>query len=842
MNLFFKASFFQKIVLPAMLAILLFIASVYVFIIPTFERNALLQKQSMLHELTNTAWSILDKYHRDESNLLITFEEAQQKAIAEIEALRYGPDKKDYFWITDLTPSMIMHPYVHELTGKSLHDFSDPDGKRLFIEAVEIAKSSGEGFISYKWQLKDDSTHIVPKLSFVKKYEPWNWIIGTGIYLDDVQEEISSFTRKLILILLGITLIISLIIIFITIQSLAIENVRLKVEAQLLESKEKYKSLLESSTEGIVLLLNSKIAYSNSFIQNWLQYNPEEFSRLHPEEILSTEKKLVFNEIKNETRHEIELRKKDGSVAEAVLTILPVRFAEKAGLLLTFRDTSEHRSLKSELDELKSHLQNISRYFAKIAVTNNQTVSEYCKPAISCPADVSLRQALEIMNQQTSSYVLLMKDQECTGLIARSDMIRWVFNDIINLDAKASQFMNSPAVFFSEQARIAEAASLMEVKGVTLLVIKNKMDEIAGVLEKKDLFGVYLDPAEVLYAAIEKSNENNDLGFYRKEIPFLIKTMLNEVVNAQSLTRTISMFSDAISRKIIQNAINELGEPPVPFVFIVIGSEGREEPVFNSDQDNAIIFRDDPSIPLEIQYDYFNRLAAKVCRNLDETGLPLCKGNFMADNSKWCQPISIWKEYFNDWIVNSDPQNILNISVFFDLRMIFGKHELFKELEEHVFHELQGRSAFFYMLAQSLLAFKPPINVFGNIVTETSGKSLETIDIKHSLAPVIMFARIYALHNSIRTKGTVERMNMLKNLKVLSPETCDELIFHFNFLMLLRIRHQIRQIDLKAEISNYLEPKKLSEMEQLILRKVFSQINSYQDNLSASFMGGQLGI
>jgi len=266
MNLFFKASFFQKIVLPAMLAILLFIASVYVFIIPTFERNALLQKQSMLHELTNTAWSILDKYHRDESNLLITFEEAQQKAIAKIEALRYGPDKKDYFWITDLTPSMIMHPYVHELTGKSLHDFSDPDGKRLFIEAVEIAKSSGEGFISYKWQLKDDSSHIVPKLSFVKKYEPWNWIIGTGIYLDDVQEEISSFTRKLILILLGITLIISLIIIFITIQSLAIENVRLKVEAQLLESKEKYKSLLESSTEGIVLLLNSKIAYMIRYI------------------------------------------------------------------------------------------------------------------------------------------------------------------------------------------------------------------------------------------------------------------------------------------------------------------------------------------------------------------------------------------------------------------------------------------------------------------------------------------------------------------------------------------------------------------------------------------------
>jgi CBS domain-containing protein len=146
------------------------------------------------------------------------------------------------------------------------------------------------------------------------------------------------------------------------------------------------------------------------------------------------------------------------------------------------------------------------------------------------------------------------------------------------------------------------------------------------------------------------------------------------------------------------------------------------------------------------------------------------------------------------------------------------------------------------MLAQSILGFKPPLNVFGNIVTETSAKSSETIDIKHSLSPVIMFARIYALHNNIRTRGTVDRMNILKKLKVLTPQTCDEIIFHFNFLMLLRIRHQINQIDEKVEISNFVEPKKLSEMDQYILKKVFNQINSYQDNLNASFMGGQLGI
>jgi signal transduction histidine kinase len=280
-----RAGFFQKIVLPAMLAIILFVISLYVFVIPSFERSAIEQKRQMLHELTNTAWSILDKYHNDAVAGLVTHDEAQQLAITEIEALRYGRDEKDYFWITDLEPAMIMHPYVHELTGQSLQDYVDPDGKRLFIEAAELARSEGEGFISYKWQLRDDSSRVVPKLSFIKRFAPWEWIIGTGIYLDDVQAEISSLTNKLLLILLGITIIIALIIFFITYQSLEIETRRRKAEDQLRESREKYRSLLESSTEGIILLLNSSISYTNSYIQNWLQYTGSELHSMSIEAI-----------------------------------------------------------------------------------------------------------------------------------------------------------------------------------------------------------------------------------------------------------------------------------------------------------------------------------------------------------------------------------------------------------------------------------------------------------------------------------------------------------------------------------------------------------------------------
>jgi signal-transduction protein with cAMP-binding, CBS, and nucleotidyltransferase domain/PAS domain-containing protein len=955
-----KASFFQKIVLPAVLAILLFVISVYAFVIPTFENNAIEQKRTMLHELTNTAWSILQKYHNDASKGLLSLEEAKQKAVSEVEALRYGIDKKDYFWITDLTPSMIMHPYVHELTGQSLHEYADPDGKKLFIEALKIAQESGEGFISYKWQLKDDPTHIVPKLSFVKKFEHWDWIIGTGIYLDDVQREISSLTNKLILILLGISIIIALIIAFITFQSLAIENKRLLAEKQLHESREKYRSLLESSTEGIILLHNSKIAYTNAFIQNWLLYSDAELHEIPIESIFLPDHIPDMTGIKKEIRFEVDLVKKDGSLAEAVLTMLPVEFAENEGLLLTFRDTSEHRSVKTELADLRIKLENISKYsglgifrfplkgkgrlvefnrnvasilrysnedelknvplvqilggkeafknllseikqkqvienknirlktkdnsiaevktsmfligkneeemlycegiifpeetnetaethekfhhqLSSIFALNNQTIFDFISEAVTCPADANMKEVLEIMSRNKSTSVLLMLNQKCIGIITQNDIMQRYLGGNFSDDSPATQCMTAPVIFIPENTKLTEAARIMEEKNISHLGIKKHSGEMTGVLDKNKLFGLYFDPAEGLTKAIENTSGIAGLSILRDKIPSLIRPLLNETGSITTVCKMISNFNDSITRRVIETAISEIGQPPVSFSFVTLGGAGREELAFNSDQDNAIIFAESETVSNEKLQEYFLTLSARICKHLDTSGLPLCQGNYMASNPKWCQPLSVWKSYFSEWITKAEPENILDISVFFDLRNVFGSQILFDTLENHVFEQLQGKSAFFYFLAQSVVSFKPPVNVFGNIVTESTGKNADVIDIKNALASVIMFARTFALYNNVRNKSTIERVNALRSKEVFSNATFEELNFHFNFLMQQRIKLQISQIAKRKEVTNFIVPRKMSEMEQIILKKVFSQMNSYQERLSASFMSAFKG-
>ncbi len=183
---FRRRSFVLRIFLPTLIAIGLFLAAIWGIILPSFEQTLLDRKREMIRELTNSAWSILASYERDEQNGLLTREQAQALAITRIEALRYGPEGKDYFWIQDMQPRMIMHPYRTDLNGQELLSFTDPRGVRIFVEFADLVRREGEGYIDYVWQWKDDPQRLEPKESYVKGFAPWGWIIGTGIYTDDV--------------------------------------------------------------------------------------------------------------------------------------------------------------------------------------------------------------------------------------------------------------------------------------------------------------------------------------------------------------------------------------------------------------------------------------------------------------------------------------------------------------------------------------------------------------------------------------------------------------------------------------------------------------------------------
>jgi len=166
-----------------------------------FRTNTYEAKAVKTRHLVETAWSVLDHFDKQAKAGVLSEENAKKAAVAVIKSLRY--DREEYFWINDLEPRMIMHPFTPELNGQNIGDRQDPNGKRLFTEMVDVCRSSGEGFVNYMWP-KPGQTEASPKISFVKLFSAWGWIIGSGIYIDDVEAEV--WRILLIVLIIGILL------------------------------------------------------------------------------------------------------------------------------------------------------------------------------------------------------------------------------------------------------------------------------------------------------------------------------------------------------------------------------------------------------------------------------------------------------------------------------------------------------------------------------------------------------------------------------------------------------------------------------------------------------------
>ncbi|MCU0461107.1 MAG: cache domain-containing protein [Bacteroidales bacterium] len=287
--------FILKIDIPAFLAFSLFIGLIFFYLIPGFEETMKARKRVLIQEITSSAYSLLEYYNSLEQQGLIDSTEAKNEALSAISSIRYGEKLKDYLWITDLHPRMIVHPYRPDLNGKDLTQFRDPRGKPVFVEFVKAVSATGESYVDYMWQWNDDSTRIVSKLSYVRLFEPWGWIIGTGIYIDDVTQEIRKMEFRALIISGIIGIVIILLLILISNQSHKTEKRRNLAEEELRKSRELYRTLAEASSEGVILW-SSNGMQANKTILSWLDYEEREFISMKPDDIFTGTEIITSND------------------------------------------------------------------------------------------------------------------------------------------------------------------------------------------------------------------------------------------------------------------------------------------------------------------------------------------------------------------------------------------------------------------------------------------------------------------------------------------------------------------------------------------------------------------
>lgn len=962
--------FSVKIVLPALLSILLFSVSIFYFTIPYFERNLLDRKQEMIKELVNAAVSILDEHHELSEKGEISVEEAQKRSITIIKYLRYGEENKDYFWITDLKPVMIIHPYRSDLNGSDLSDYEDRQGKKLFMEAVKLVKKQDHGYLNYMWQWKDDSSRVVPKLSYVRLYKPWGWVIGTGIYIEDVNEEINKLTQILTRILLIITLVVILIELYIIRQNLILDRKQIATNKKLIESKKKYKALVEASTEGVVMTINNQIIYHNPPVCSMLKYTPNEFSYLTFSQLLDDNdvqirnilyKKNTDSSKKQTYNFETRIKRKDQIFIDVILTISNISIDGEYGYIIAIKDISRDKEIKNELDQeiekfnkltdnvnigifratagrkarileinpsaievlgfqTIEELQQIDlweliyRREDKAEIIQNLAGKEKPKPmnltikqkdgslvvvqlslsvvkdvesgkavyidgiiqditaqqqkekereavieelqtanlflnqplktivsdAPSCSLNCTVVEAAKQMSLMQSGAIIITTDDENKapiGILTDGDIRKRVVANQLNLNTAVYEVMTSPIIFANKDTLLFEALLTMNENNVEYLCVRPSNKEFPGIVSIDELANAQHQTIFLLIKRIQNSGSIPELQKCYKKLSILIKAFIESGGKINTISKIISKVADEINLRLIHLALKQTGTPPAKFAFVLLGSQAREEQTFITDQDNAVIFENVDESKKESTQKYFLKLAAFINDGLDAIGYKYCSGEIMAKNPKWCQPLDQWKKYFAGWLQKVQPQDLIDISVFFDIRFLYGDKKLINELKAFLAENLKNKAVFFYHYAQTIISLKPPISFFGNFVVESTKENKSAFDIKKVIVPIVGFARIYDLKYQMFESNTMKRIELLYKKNIINKSDYKEITQAYNFLMMLRINHQLQSLEENIAPDNYINPKKLTDIERTMLKKIFSQISNFQNKLSLSFKG-----
>jgi len=360
--------------------------------------------------------------------------------------------------------------------------------------------------------------------------------------------------------------------------------------------------------------------------------------------------------------------------------------------------------------------------------------------------------------------------------------------------------------------------------------------KFCGVVSERDLFALQRLSLRRISADIAAAMSIADVQVAAARIRLLARNLLAQGIGAESLTQFIAELNDRVTCRVIELTLANHALDDVAFCWIALGSEGRLEQTFSTDQDNGIIFDIPAGQSAAALRERLLPFANEVNRALAACGFPLCKGGIMAGNPRWCLGIDEWQAMFSDWIRNSAPEALLNAAIFFDFRPLSGVAALADRLRDGLFATASVNRRFLHQMAVNALQTQPPLGLVQDFVTSGSGRDTNTLDLKAQGARLFVdAARIYALQYSIAATGTAARIRHFAGKAGVDPAEIGAVLDAFFFIQILRLRHDIFDASDAAPSPNRIAPDRLNPLERRILKEALRSARRVQKRLALDY-------
>ena len=373
--------------------------------------------------------------------------------------------------------------------------------------------------------------------------------------------------------------------------------------------------------------------------------------------------------------------------------------------------------------------------------------------------DATVREALSTLLEKKISSVLVEDPAGIPGIATERDLLRAIDKlGAAGLDAPASDHATRPVQSVSQDDFVYRAIGRVGRLGIRHLLVTDAAGRPVGMVTTRNLLRHRASTVMMLGDEIAVADTSAALAAVWSRVPLLAQRLLDEQVDSRTIASVISTELSALTRRAAEIAETRMsaagaGPPPQLYAVLVLGSAGRGESLLAADQDNAIVYAEgEPDGPED---QWFAALGTHIADILDEAGIPYCKGGVMAKNAAWRMSEAGWRSTIDRWIRRQRPEDLLNVDIFFDAIVVHGDVSLGESVIAHAFEMARPARDFHVQLTEIARRWQMPTTLLGGFRTEADGR----LDLKkHGLLPVFSAARVLAIKNGLRMRGSADRL------------------------------------------------------------------------------------
>ncbi|WP_152020339.1 DUF294 nucleotidyltransferase-like domain-containing protein [Aliarcobacter butzleri] len=442
----------------------------------------------------------------------------------------------------------------------------------------------------------------------------------------------------------------------------------------------------------------------------------------------------------------------------------------------------------------------------------------------ACMVDenTKLIDAIEKSMQFKTSTIIVKKSDGGYGIITDSLLKVKVLLQGRDLTIPVRDIAIFPLLTIQKDDYLFEALTILIKRNIKRIGVTNNNGEMIGILEQIDILSHFANHTYVIESKIKNANKVEDLKIASNEFLNIIKSLQAKGVKIYHISNLIGQLNTKVYQKLYSLVLPE--ELQKNACLIVMGSEGRNEQIIKTDQDNALVIKN--GIDVEQYRPYMQQLT----NDLVDLGYPPCEGNIMVSNPYWCKTADEYKTDITKWINSPDMKSYLDLAIFIDAFAVAGDKELLINLKEYLYNKIQSKDIFMAYFAKSTLAFDTP-TTFSSFMAKD-----DLINIKKAaIFPIVQGIRSLALREKIKETTTIKRIKILEARNILEKTKAAELIEAFEIASTLRLKNQLDCIQEGVALTNEINTNDLGKIERDLLKESFKIVVEFKKFINYIF-------